>query len=125
MPKKKIKSIKKKKSGNGKRSNYRDSRLNPHSPTSYASDHSVCRCHGLPVYKKPPKFKIKDLPKYSKTLRNKNVMKGLQKNILGGKYSSRQPIEEDANEDEDYEIRGKKPLDIPENVEWTKTPVYK
>jgi hypothetical protein len=39
--------------------------------------------------KKPPEFKLKDLPIYSKTLKNKNNIERMRKfelTVLGGKY---------------------------------------
>lgn len=62
--------------------------------------------------KKPPVFSLKDLPKYSKTLKGK-VAYRLTTSVLKGKHK---------------EKKASKAPDSPKarhNIEWTKTPVYK
>lgn len=104
-----------------------------HYSPSRLSDISSTKKLRYPMYfPKPPVFKLKDLPVYSKTLRDKNRMgKSLSRMVLGGKYIRAIKEVPEETESERNQPRGPSPQSIASSgirsrtIEWTNTPVYR
>ena len=78
---------------------------------------------------KPPEFKLKDLPIYSKTLANKggpDKMRKFEMTVLGGKYFrgirdvEKQKVKRKALPKEEGSLSNRQ-----KNIDWSTTPVYK